>query len=330
VRAGTLEKSCDGGSCSMNVLSTAIWPEKPSREFGPRWHDRIAAGAAMATLIVSAMVGGAAERIPEPANPAPAPEHATAFPGNESMIGAYLGAPYTYPSNVTVTKPGTHDFTAEDVGWDGKPFTNPVYYGVRIARWLTSGRTGAMLDFTHGKTIFRPDEEAAFKGIMDGAALPDRARLGDAFKRLEFSHGHNMLTFNGLLRLFSFHPRLNLYVGAGAGVSLPHTEINLKSDPHRTYEYQFAGPVGQALIGLEFRLPRATYFLEYKFTYASNTVPLTFRDGTWLFADLWRQFSRWWRSEPPPGGFVSTELASHQVIFGVGARFGGHTATPAL
>lgn len=314
----------------MTILSTAVWPQLPGLEAGPRLREKTAAGVAMAALILSAMAGGDADRTPAPSASVPVSERATTFPGGEAMVGAYLGAPYTYRSDVTVRKPGVHDITAENVGWDAKPFTNPVYYGVRIARWLTTGRTGAMLDFTHSKTIFRPDEEAAFKGIIDGIALPERGKMSDVFKRLEFSHGHNMLTFNGLLRLFSFHPKVNLYVGAGAGVSLPHTEINLKSDPHRTYEYQFAGPVGQALIGFEFRLPRATYFLEYKFTYASNTVPLTFRDGTWLFADLWRQFSRWWSDTPPPGGFVSTDLVSHQVIFGVGARFGGQTAAPAL
>lgn len=311
----------------MNFLSATLWPAERSRPeiATPRLRERTVAGLAMATLIVSAMAGGNADSTPAPAAAEPSPAHAAAFPGRETMVAAYLGAPYTYPSNVTVDKPGVHDFTAEDVGWDAKPFKNPVYYGIRVAHWLATGRTGAMLDFTHGKTIYRPDEEAVFKGIMDGKTLPDHAKLGDVFKRLEFSHGHNMLTFNGLLRLLSLHPRVNLYVGAGAGVSLPHTEINLQSDPRRTYEYQFAGPVGQALVGFEFRLPRATYFLEYKFTYASNTVPLTFRDGTWLFADLWRQFSRWWSNEPPPGGFVSTDLVSHQVIFGVGARFGART-----
>ncbi len=77
-----------------------------------------------------------------------------------------------------------------------------------------------------------------------------------------------MLTLNGLFRLPSIGLRLHPYVGIGAGVALPHSEVQMVKDPGRTYEYQYAGPVGQALIGIEFRVPRMSYFFEYKFTLA--------------------------------------------------------------
>jgi hypothetical protein len=131
-----------------------------------------------------------------------------------------------------------------------------------------------------------------------------------------------MLTLNGLWRLPSLNARLSPYVGIGAGVSLPHSEVQMKSERGRTYEYQYTGPALQALIGLEFRVPRMSYFLEYKFTFAQYEAPLTHRDGSILFVDLWRQWSRWWAGDAPPGGFISTLLASHQVLGGLGVRVG--------
>ncbi|WP_428297759.1 hypothetical protein [Hyphomicrobium sp.] len=237
----------------------------------------------------------------------------------EWMLAGYGGVPYTYPSDVVVEKPGVHDLTAKDVSWDGEPFTNPIYYGVRIVRY-GAGRLGTMLDFTHSKAIARLDEDAAFSGTLDGAPAPERAKLRDIFRKLEASHGHNMLTLNGLLRLPSFLPRIQPYVGLGAGITLPHSEVQLAGNDQRTYEYQLAGAVGQALFGLEFRTARMSYFVEYKFSFAPYTMPLTEREGVLLPVDLWSQFRNWLSGTAPPGGVLTTTFASHQGIFGLGIR----------
>jgi len=242
-------------------------------------------------------------------------------PRAEWMVAAYGGSPTTYPSDVRITKTGVHDFTVKDVAWQGLPFISPIYYGVRIVRWFAGGRMGSMLDFTHSKAISRRDQEAQFEGTLDGKPAPEKALIGDIFKKLEASHGHNMLTLNGLFRLPSFSLRLAPYVGLGAGVSLPHSEVHVRSEPSRTYEYQMAGPVGQAIIGVEFRLPRVSYFLEYKFTLADYRMPLTGRDGYILITDLLAQFQRWWKGEEPPGGWAQTRFTSHEVIGGLGVRF---------
>jgi lipid A oxidase len=248
--------------------------------------------------------------------------------GGETMFAGYSGVPYTYPSDVTIKKTGTHDFTVRNVEWEGKPFVNPIYYGARIVRWFGEGRTGAMLDFTHSKTIANPDQEAAFTGTLNGAPAPERAAIRSIFKKLEASHGHNMLTLNGLLRLPSFVPRLHPYVGVGAGVSLPHSEVQFANNDKRTYEYQTAGLVGQALFGIELRTARVSYFFEYKYTFAPYTMPLSERDGSILFFDLWRQFRDWLSGEEPPGGRLTTDLASHQVIGGIGIRTAPAVAAP--
>ena len=254
-------------------------------------------------------------------------ERSAIEPGAETVVGAYGGAPYTYPSPATIGKSGD-SFTIDPVHWYTDPFHNPIYYGARIVRWF-SGRAGVMLDFIHSKAIARPGEEAAFSGTIDGKPLPPRARVSEIMKKLEFSHGHNMLMLTGLVRLPGIGPRLSPYAGLGGGVLLPHTEVELAQGNHpRTYEYNYAGPTGQALVGLEIRLSRMSFFVEYKFTYADYDAPLSEKDGSWLGADLWRQLKRWIDGEPPPGGHISTTVASHQVVSGLLVRFVPHVPAP--
>ena len=237
----------------------------------------------------------------------------------ETTLGFYGGVPNTLPSDVTIQKSDAHDFTLRDVQWEGKPFTNPIYYGVRTARWLTN-RSGVMLDFTHSKAIALRDVQHTITGTLGGKPAPAQGTVDDLFGKLEASHGHNMLTLNGLLRLPSITARLSPYVGLGAGVSLPHMEVDIKGEP-RTYEYQYAGPVGQALAGLELRLPRVSLFLEYKFTLAPYDVPLSGKTSSdFLPQDLWRQLQAWLDGGEPPGGRLATTFVSHQVIGGIALR----------
>ncbi|MEZ5775626.1 MAG: hypothetical protein R3D33_13235 [Hyphomicrobiaceae bacterium] len=236
----------------------------------------------------------------------------------EHLIGVYGGMPYTQSSDVHVTRPDGSQFDMKGVNWDGKPFQEPIYYGVRILSWGREGRLGGMIDFTHAKAIHQTSQEVALQGTKDGTALPPKAAVGTLFKRLEFSHGHNMLTLNGLYRLPIGTATVRPYVGIGAGIALPHTEIWVEGDPRRTYEYQYAGPVVQALIGAEIRLPRSlSLFIEYKFDYSWYDVPLTGDEGSWLGLDLSRQMKRWLNGEAAPNGRLSTDLATHQLIGGV-------------
>jgi len=284
----------------------------------------VALAVATAPVVIEQSTDGAAPRSAS----AEASSSAVAPRGGESMFAGYMGAPYTYPSDVTIRKTGRHDFTAREVPWVGKPFTNPVYYGARILHWFGSGRIGTMLDFTHSKTIADLDKEVNFTGTLNGAPAPERAALRSIFDHLEASHGHNMLTLNGLFRLPSLGARLHPYVGIGAGVALPHSEVRFESNPARTYEYQYAGPVGQALIGIELRTPRVSYFIEYKFTFARYLMPLSERDGSILFIDLWNQVRDWLSGTEPPGGRLTTDLASHQIIGGIGIRTAPAVAAP--
>lgn len=241
-------------------------------------------------------------------------------PFGEVIISAYTGVPYTYPSDVAVKAAGKHDFTAKQVEWIGEPFDNPIYYGVRVARWGQSMRSGWMIDFTHSKAIAERAQILDMDGTLNGEPVPQGKTVKDVFDKLEASHGHNMLTLNGLLRFASFGSIVHPYAGVGAGISLPHSEVHFRGEKKRTYEYQYAGPVAQGLVGVEFRFARTSYFLEYKFSFAPYDMPLSERNGSLLVFDLWAQFKNWWHGADPPGGRLTTTFASHQVVGGLGVR----------
>ncbi len=237
----------------------------------------------------------------------------------EWQNGGYFGIPYTYPSDIRFEKLGATDLTVHGVHWDGKPFKSPIYYGLRSIRW--NGRQGTMVDFTHSKAIAQPDQSISFSGTRNGRPAGPPAATGATFRHLEFSHGHNMLTLNRLFRLGQITPAILPYVGAGFGASLPHTEIQFTDEEKRTYEYQYAGPVGQVVAGFEIRLPRMSVFIEYKFSLARYAVPLTLNDSKgWGYGDFPRQLALWFRGEKPANGTATTILASHQVISGLAVR----------
>ena len=236
----------------------------------------------------------------------------------EHLIGGYGGVTYTMPSAVRVNNPDVTDFTTSGFEWIGRPFKAPIYYGVRTQHWLPEAMTGSMVDFTHAKAIAVADDVAQFSGKLDGQTLPPSGQVRDVFKHLEFSHGHNMLTLNGLLRMPSSWLPMRPYFGLGGGVSLPHSEVGLHSAPSRTYEYQFAGFVGQGLVGIQIPLGRVSLFFEYKFSYAPYSVPLSQEpNGHLLVTDLWKQFRAWMSGEKPPGGTLTTTLSTHHAISGI-------------
>ena len=249
------------------------------------------------------------------------PESIAEIKQSHYFVGAYGGVPYTYPSDVRTTRPNGTDFTLHDVPWRGEPFKAPIYYGVRVSRWSDRTPFGAMLDFTHSKAISNRDTTVEQSGKINNInTLEPRTRINERFRKLEFSHGHNMLTLNGLYRLPARIGLVSPYLGLGGGISIPHTEIRFREDLTRTYEYQYTGPAFQALFGLEFQLPKFSVFLEYKFTFADYQAPLTYRSGSWVIQDLWAQFNDWRAGETGKNGTLSTKLTSHQLIGGLGLR----------
>ena len=224
--------------------------------------------------------------------------------GADAQLGAYLGPAYTSRSSLNLVQPGGTDMTFGDIAWEGKPFRPPPYYGYRAIYWL-SDRYGVMLDFTHIKAIAiknRPGQQSGFK---DGDHVPTQAPVSATLKRLEFTHGYNLLTLNALRRASMRAPNLMPYAGVGLGVAIPHVEVQRAGKPQstRTYEYQITGPALQLLGGIEWRLGRRlSLFVEYKLTCAMI------------------------RGDLVGGGKVATNLCTHQVPVGIAVHLRARAA----
>jgi len=301
-----------------SVQDRLVW-----RRHRPRRSCDEAAGpllAAIAVLIAAAPL--LMSQPDEARRAAPAAAAAEEAARAETLIAGYGGITHTHSSDVRFAKPGVTELNAHAVDWIGRPFKAPIYYGLRAMHWPAASRLGGMLDFTHAKAISVREQRVRFTGTRNGRPADASATIGETFRHLEFSHGHNMLTLNGLLSLGRLAPRIRPYVGAGLGVSLPHTEVQFLDEPRRTYEYQVTGGVGQVLAGLELRLPHASVLVEYKLTVAPYWAPLSLRDGSKgnAFIDYWVQLSRWFRGEAPEGGMLTTNLVTHHLIVAVGWR----------
>jgi lipid A oxidase len=292
----------------------------------PVAYETLAAAIGAASLVLF-MIAAMVERPDDRSATAALPLAAGRLPKlagmADTVIGGYGGVTYTHASVVTIVKPGAIDMTVRDFNWIGEPFKAPIYYGVRVQRWRPASTFGSMIDFTHAKAIAVAADEATFSGTRDGRPLPPKGKVGDTFRHLEFSHGHNLLTWNGLFRWPALLGRVRPYVGVGAGITLPHTEIGFRDKNTRTYEYQFAGLVAQALGGIEINLGRSSVFFEYKFSYSPYEVPLSEEPrGFVLFTDLWRQFRAWAMGEAPSGGRLAVKLATHHAVGGVLVKVG--------
>ena len=284
--------------------------------------------------------------------------------GNELVASAYVGAPLYHRSDVHLKRPDGTDMTLKALGWDGDALYFPLDGGARVIRW--SGSFGVMIDFLHNKAIARLGkgahgrkirngviEDVATEGTLKGKPAPSPLRLTDMFERLEFTHGHNTLILTGLGRLAPLTPRVRPYLGVGIGVALPHVEVRFAGErkDRWTNEYQYAGLAFQLLGGLELRIGRGSYYLEYKYIWAAIDTALSggkswslkdlnspwlprwliepFSGLTEMPGDLIRQLMRWKNGDPPAEGTLKTHLASHTLVVGAGYVWpGGAPASP--
>lgn len=163
-----------------------------------------------------------------------------------SVYGGLQGAPH---STVSVSD-GT-EFTA---GWEGKSFETPPYVGARAIWWPSLAdypNLGFSIDYTHAKVYADDDTFAQTPG----------------WTNFEFTDGLNLLTLNALYRFPIEDSNFTPYVGAGAGVNIPHVEVTRPSG--LTSEYQLGGATLQAQAGVDYRFnDRWSVFAEYKGNYS--------------------------------------------------------------
>jgi lipid A oxidase len=194
----------------------------------------------------------------------------------ETQISIFGGANWNFDADTKIKSqnlavPGSE---TRSLGWDGDSFEMPPYWGLRGTYWLNKGPGwGIALDYAHTKAV----ADLNFKTDPD-------------FTHLEFTDGNNLLMVDLLYR---FSPVMNgtlvPYVGAGAGVTIPHVEVTFAHDnvgDPRTFEYQCCGPAAQILAGLEYKLNDSwSLFTEARLSYSHIDADLA--DGGSLKTDLW-------------------------------------------
>jgi hypothetical protein len=223
------------------------------------------------------------------------------------QLAAYGGPAYTMPSDLVFAEPGSTELRFGAISWEGEPFDDPPYYGLRGILWPGNGRHGIMADFTHIKAKAVKHASIELQGTRDGLPVPAREKLSTTFHRLEFTHGYNLLTVNLVRRGASSPKHLVVYAGAGAGIAIPHVEVGRRNRPPKTQtsEYQITGPAVQILGGVEWRFaPRFSLFVEYKLSCAT------------IHGDV------------KGGGRVDTNLCTHQLLGGPAWHLKARGAVP--
>lgn len=142
-----------------------------------------------------------------------------------------------------------------DVDWEGRPLDPPIYYGVRYTRWQNDN-WGWGVELNHSK-----------------AYADDDSRDEGGFETFELTHGLNIVTVNGFYRWKDDTNPWTPYVGVGAGLSIPHVDVEIGDN--RTYGYQITGPAAVVMAGVTYDI-NATWavFGEYRGSYSSNTAEL--------------------------------------------------------
>jgi lipid A oxidase len=202
-----------------------------------------------------------------------------AVSAGELQISGYSGYISSPHSHVDSTDAGTS--YSNSVGWEGKPFEMPPFWGARVTYWTDRWENwGGAIDFAHSKV---------YADLSGG--------VGGVYNTLEFTDGLNLLTANVLYR----HPnnsRFTPYVGVGAGIAIPHVEVEFVATGNETFEYQATGPAVQGLIGVDIAITdHISTFVEYKANYS------------WNEADL------------AGGGSLETNILSNQFIVGLTYKF---------
>ncbi|GBE42926.1 MAG TPA: hypothetical protein ENH05_01325 [Rhizobiales bacterium] len=208
----------------------------------------------------------------------------------EMQVGFYGGKSFSPPSDVIMKAPGGTDITLKDVKWKGDSFKPSPYYGGRGIDWNSKmPALGVMVDYTHAKATAIRSQIVSQTGKRNGKEVPPVEPFTATFRKLEFTHGLNFLTLNGIYRAVGLHRRIVPYAGLGIGFAVPFAHVKVKGQPSREYllEAQMSGSAFQVFGGLEWRVfksDRYSAFTEYKLTYTTNDVKL--RNGGTVRANI--------------------------------------------
>lgn len=171
----------------------------------------------------------------------------------EMELSFYSGYQTSPHSRLTGTYPAGGTF-AQTIGWEGRSFSMPPYYGLRAMWWRDNG-LGFGAELTHAK------------------AYAPAAEMPAGFSRLEFSDGHNIVTANVMKRWPGQWNAVTPYVGVGVGMAVPHVDATVGAS--RTFGYQVTGPALRLTAGAKYDLTeRWALFTEYQMTGSWNDMDL--------------------------------------------------------
>lgn len=180
---------------------------------------------------------------------------ASAAAAQDMELSFYTGWQTAPHSRIKGDYPGGGSYDAL-IGWEGRSFEMPPYYGLR-GTWWRSDSFGLALEFTHTK-VYAPDDE--------------REALG--FDSLELTDGLNIVTVNAMRRWQNQWGDFTPYVGGGLGIAVPHVDIETAAGD-KTFGYQYTGPAARLIAGASYDLnERFAVFGEYQFVYSHNDADL--------------------------------------------------------
>lgn len=218
---------------------------------------------------------------------------------SEYQFAVFGGGSISPRSDVFLKAPDGTDMTLHDIKWKAESLEDSPFYGFRGIYWTPKQpKAGVMIGFTHAKATAIRSQTVRQSGKRKGKEIPPEEPFEKTFRKLEFTHGLNFVTLNGLYRMPGLHRRILPYVGVGIGLMAPHAEAWRAGVPRdkRTIEVQFTGLAFQVLAGIEWRIfkkDRYATFTEYKYTYTTNEVD--------VFG----------------GGLVTADIRIHQFIVGL-------------
>lgn len=261
---------------AVSVIATGLLA---LAEFAPR----LALGGALIGVLPFA------QPVDAPAAKPPAGD-ASRLARPEMQIGFYTGKSFSPPSDVIMKAPGGTDITLKDVKWKGDSFKPSPFYGGRGIDWNSKlPALGVMVDYTHAKATAIRSQIVSQTGKRNGREVPPVEPFSATFRKLEFTHGLNFLTLNGVYRAAGVHRRIVPYAGLGIGFAVPFVHARVQGRPRSEYvlEAQMSGVAYQVFGGLEWRVfksDRYSVFTEYKLTYTANDM--TLHDGATLRANI--------------------------------------------
>ena len=124
-----------------------------------------------------------------------------AYAHAENEVSIYSGYQTLPHANLNGTAYG--DAIDKTIGWEGKSFSSPPYYGLKYVNW--DYNIGYGIEFTHAKAYAPASEMPA------------------NFSRLELTDGLNLITANAYKRWDG--NLYNPFIVAGLGISVPHVDI---------------------------------------------------------------------------------------------------------